>query len=184
MVGIYRFVNEANGKSYVGQSKNLDSRFLRHIYDFKKKNHYNKGMQEDCNNGDGFVFEVLERCLESELDDKEIFWISHYDTVEYGYNKTYGGHNPKLSEDTKKKMSDVRYDGKFRGSNLKQSKLTEKEVAEIKALLVKDVKNVEIADMFGVSQQVIAMIKKCICWKYVRADLNDELKGLIKIYNS
>ena len=38
-----------------------------------------------------FSFEVLEECLSSELDTREIYWISHYNSFFEGYNLTMGG---------------------------------------------------------------------------------------------
>lgn len=41
---------------------------------------------------DKWTYEVLEECSESELKDKEEYWINKLDTYHNGYNSTKGGH--------------------------------------------------------------------------------------------
>ena len=38
-----------------------------------------------------FEFTILERCKENELNDREIYWVAHYDAYYNGYNQTKGG---------------------------------------------------------------------------------------------
>ena len=40
---------------------------------------------------DNFYIEILELCEYNKLDEKEIYWISFYNTYHYGYNMTPGG---------------------------------------------------------------------------------------------
>ena len=40
---------------------------------------------------DNFTFEVIEKCSNSILDDREKYWISFYNTVKDGYNEALGG---------------------------------------------------------------------------------------------
>lgn len=42
---------------------------------------------------DNFSFDVIEECTVNELNEKEIYWISFYDTFFNGYNQTLGGDN-------------------------------------------------------------------------------------------
>lgn len=68
----------------------------------------------------------------------------------------------------------------FRGDNLKHSVLSDKEVFDIKHLLVKGVKPIEISKKYGVSEQVIHHIKKCNTWKHICPELNKDLVRLVK----
>jgi len=51
------------------------------------------------------VFEVINECIKEELNDKEIYWINHYDCCNNGYNQEYGGNCSPVTEETKLKIS-------------------------------------------------------------------------------
>lgn len=40
---------------------------------------------------DNFTFEVIEKCSNNVLDDRERYWISFYNTIKNGYNEALGG---------------------------------------------------------------------------------------------
>ena len=40
---------------------------------------------------ENFSFEVIEECLEKELDEKEVSYIEEYNSYYGGYNSTLGG---------------------------------------------------------------------------------------------
>ena len=54
-----------------------------------------------------FMIQEIDECDESLLNDKEQYWIEHYNTFESaeGYNATSGGNRPIFSEETKQKLS-------------------------------------------------------------------------------
>jgi group I intron endonuclease len=95
MIGIYKIENKVNGKVYVGQSVNIESRWKAHKSELRRDTHYNTHLQKSWNKygEDNFEFSVIEECLEQELDDKEIYWIDYYHCceAEYGYNSQIGG---------------------------------------------------------------------------------------------
>lgn len=120
MIGIYKITNLINGKCYIGQSINIEKRWKNHqitltnpndeAYDYPLYRAMRKYGQEN------FSWEILEECQESLLNEREIYWISHYDSFNSGYNQTAGGDSlsPKM----------------------KGAKLTEEEVKEIKRKLL------------------------------------------------
>ena len=91
--GIYKIKNKINGKTYVGQSKNVKSRIYQHKKQLKENKHYNSYLQSSFNKHgfDSFEFESIERCEESSLNEREVFWIKHLDSFNSGYNLTNGG---------------------------------------------------------------------------------------------
>ena len=107
MIGIYKITNLINGKSYIGQSVNIQKRFNAHrsaAFNPNNKNYdfplYKAIRKYGIEN---FKFEVLEECDRSELDNKETFYIAKYQTHgKNGYNQDDGGdqasHYIKLSE--------------------------------------------------------------------------------------
>jgi len=40
---------------------------------------------------ENFTFQIVELCVQSDLDDREIYWIGKYDSFTNGYNETLGG---------------------------------------------------------------------------------------------
>lgn len=91
--GIYQLKNIANGKLYVGQTKNFSNRKKSHLKSLKNGTHYNRYLQRSYNKygQDFFVFEIIERCEVELLNERERYWIRELQT-EYkdkGYNAAY-----------------------------------------------------------------------------------------------
>ena len=90
---IYIITNSINDKVYIGQTiQTLKSRWQAHC---------RKGSLEEQNmqikraikkyGKENFSIKELERCSIAELDEKEIYYISLYDSYNKGYNSTKGG---------------------------------------------------------------------------------------------
>ena len=109
MSEIYRIHNKLNGKSYIGQSlTSARKRIDQHItggagsplvYNAVKK----YGEKNICG-------EVIESGIpEDKLNDREKFWIAEYDSiVPNGYNIREGGRNGRISDESKKKISNTK----------------------------------------------------------------------------
>ena len=97
MVGIYKIKNIVNGKIYIGQSVNIDKRFQQHRSNYKNPNskQYECPLYEDMRKYgiENFDFEAIEECAEEELDEKEIYYIKYFQSLENGYNRNAGGKN-------------------------------------------------------------------------------------------
>lgn len=124
MIGIYKIENLINGKVYIGQSINILRRWNDHKsrYDNNKNQMFNTTLYKDIRNYgiNNFKFSVIEECNINELNDKEIYWISYYDSFKTGYNSTTGGDscNGGIPNKTYEIMND-----------LKNTKLTHQEIA-------------------------------------------------------
>lgn len=98
--GIYRIVNKLNGKSYIGQSKDIFRRYNDHYYN-NGILYIDRIMQELGK--DNFELEILHFCDptdQQELDRLEEIYISIYNTSDpdYGYNISNGGtHGKRLT---------------------------------------------------------------------------------------
>jgi len=109
MIGIYKITNKENGKVYIGQSIDIDHRKATHFHDLKRNRSHCRHLQHAFNqNPEAFEFSLLCECSEDELNDKEIYYISLYDSTNQskGYNIDKGGNGAgRMSEETKKKLS-------------------------------------------------------------------------------
>lgn len=89
--GIYKITNNINNKAYIGQSINIEERWKKHKWHTKKQSHYPLYRAFSNYGLENFTFEILEQCHADQLNDREIYWIDHYNTYYNGYNLTLGG---------------------------------------------------------------------------------------------
>ena len=80
--GIYLITCRPNGRKYVGQSIDVDRRWSQHRRKANIRKHSNKIFQAcwDKYGEDSFVFEILERCEEKLLSERESYWIDRLQT--------------------------------------------------------------------------------------------------------
>lgn len=88
--GIYKITNTINNKSYIGQSCNIEERWKRHKY---AKDNFAIHLAIQKYGIVNFSFSILEECSKEQLNDKEIYWIEYYNSIEDGYNMIPGGSN-------------------------------------------------------------------------------------------
>lgn len=89
--GIYKITNLLNNKCYIGQSINIEDRFKKH------KNANDNFVIHVALRKYGihnFSFEIIEECNISQLNHREKYWISFYNSlIPNGYNMIEGGSN-------------------------------------------------------------------------------------------
>lgn len=106
MAAIYKITNKNNSKIYIGQTNNIERRYKEHFCWNLSSSQYIDQIIRDLG-AENFVFEIIEECEVSQLDEKEKYWIEYYNSFYDGYNRTKGGSgdfygNPKLTiEDVK-----------------------------------------------------------------------------------
>lgn len=148
MVGIYKIQNLINGKSYIGQSKNIKRRWKDHCCSANNPtdHNYNNPLYRSIRKYgiENFSFEVIEECLVSELNDKERFYIQKYDSFFNGYNLTLGGDSSAI------------------GIN------KEKIIGIIKDLETTEMYHSEIANKWNISQEMVQGINTGRYWKQDR----------------
>lgn len=87
MIGIYKITNKITHKCYIGQSKEIERRLYSHMCS-RENSRIDNAIKKEPQN---FTYEVIELCSQSELNDREVYWISYYDSYIDGYNRTPGG---------------------------------------------------------------------------------------------
>jgi len=113
MIGIYKITRIDTGKSYIGQSNDIQRRF---------KEHQTKGEASRIPVDiaikkygiNAFTYEIVEECSIEQLNEKEKYYIEYYDTKNNGYNCNEGGDQQTI------------------GENNSRSKLTEEDIIEIR----------------------------------------------------
>jgi group I intron endonuclease len=110
---IYRILNSANGKSYIGfTQKTIEERFAQHFYSaMSRKSNYRIHQAIRKYGPDAFTIHELAAGNNEEhvLNVLEPQYIAEYNTIKNGYNTFPGGRNKgtyKHSEESKQKMSD------------------------------------------------------------------------------
>lgn len=104
--GIYR-VTSPSGKVYIGQSVCIEERYSR--YKNHSCSHQRKLHASILKYGfDLHIFDILHICSKEELNFWEKLYITLFaSTGEYGLNIRTGGHEPKVTEESRKRMSDA-----------------------------------------------------------------------------
>lgn len=92
---IYK-ITSPSGKIYIGQStKSVEDKIYSYVLCERYSNSKRKIVRAIKKHGwQNMIFEVIEEnssWSKEELDNREIFWISHYNSIETGYNMTIGG---------------------------------------------------------------------------------------------
>lgn len=108
MIGvIYKWTNKINNKSYIGQTLFPNKRINSHINAAKNNSQllFHKALRKY--GIDSFIYEELESVEENKLNEREMYWISYYDSYNNGYNMTLGGegHRGKISEEGRKHIA-------------------------------------------------------------------------------
>jgi hypothetical protein len=101
--GIYKLTSPT-GKVYIGQSKDIYSRWIQHKSTSKKK-HPKLYYSIKKYGFEYFSKEIIEVCGEEILSERERHYIKYYDSFNNGLNSTTGGENNYIrSEETKEKI--------------------------------------------------------------------------------
>lgn len=156
--GIYKIVNDLNGKCYVGQSLNIERRWEQHIYDALNRPETGTGIDVAMHKYgiENFHYEILEICSPDKLDDCEIYWIAELNTYYgEGYNRSIGGSS-------------------LRGENHPRAFLTEEQVWDIREMYNNHYKFKEVEEKYlktGISQRGLQKIWQGENWPHVHSDV-------------
>lgn len=174
--GVYQIRHLDTNRRYIG-STGRDSGFAQRWSEHKRelvgRRHKNPHLQRawDRDGGDTLVFEVLEECESGRCLEREQFYL---DTLlfandqddkfrQLGYNiRRIAESNLgiRFSRTTKQRMSISKS-----GCQNPSAKLDREQVLQIRALLDSGTKQKDIADRFGITQQMVSHIKMGRKWK-------------------
>lgn len=144
--GIYKITNNLNGKVYIGKSVNIWKRWQSHKDKLTKGIHFNTHLQSSYNYHGSTYFncDILEECLESELNDKEKYWITQLNSRDkhLGYNKVEGGLGGVLNLESLEKMA----------NSLKGRKLSDETKLKISKALTGKTRPQKVKDQISISK--------------------------------
>lgn len=98
---IYIIRNTINNKVYIGQTiSSINLRFRNHLSAAKNGGDYIIGKAIRKYGESNFYVELLEECLVEELNEREKYWISFFDSTanRNGYNMSVGGNAVKVQK--------------------------------------------------------------------------------------
>lgn len=91
---IYKITNKINNKAYIGQTRfTIEIRWAKHLKDSKIEKIKERPLYRAFNKYgiENFIIEKLEECSNEYLNEREIFYISLFNSFKEGYNLTNGG---------------------------------------------------------------------------------------------
>lgn len=111
--GVYCYKNLINGKIYVGRTKDLKKRKREHEWCYSHDNNrYNKYLYKEMRiyGLNNFEYSVLEYCDESKLDEREMYYVSLFDSSneDKGYNLNRGGRTGNLNQSKRVYKVDIK----------------------------------------------------------------------------
>ena len=91
--GIYKITRIKTGEIYIGQARNVSTRFAEHcktalgVGNLASSQLHKTMSQDGCEN---FLFELLEKTPIEKLKERESYYIDFYDSKKYGLNSISG----------------------------------------------------------------------------------------------
>lgn len=91
-IGIYKITNLDTGRCYIGQSVDLRTRIRDHIKAGLGINSSNNKFYSEIKDlgPEKFMYEIIEECDRTQLNERERYWINFYESTDWGYNSTVG----------------------------------------------------------------------------------------------
>lgn len=206
-IGIYKITNTVNKKVYIGQTKDgFQRRYWLHKWQLNSEKHDNPHLQKSWNKygAESFKFSIVEVSEKDLIDEREVYWISFYRSNGECYNIQDGGQplslnnyispeirkrtgelnrkrmmGSKLSEDTKKKMSETR-----KGKYVKRHNdtLTEEQATQAKKQLVSGTKPSQVAKDLNVDYKSINNLLSLNTYSHIFVDGWNEFQSTRKKY--
>lgn len=136
MIGIYKMTNRLNGKVYIGSTSNSKVREELHFKNsmIKQRKHLPLYSEMILIGKENFVFEMIEECEVSEIEEKEAYYIAKYNSTINGYNTvttTHPMHDEKFREQNSKRLTEwnkeMWQDKEYRAMKSKESSKLQKE---------------------------------------------------------
>lgn len=106
MVGIYSIYSKTQNCYYIGKSKDIHKRILKHKSDLRLSRHHSPYLQNTYNKygEEDLVYTIIQECSYEESGELEKYYIKKYDSFNNGFNMTEGGEWARQEENFRKKL--------------------------------------------------------------------------------
>ena len=112
MIGIYSIYSKSQNCYYIGKSKDIHKRILKHKSDLRLNKHHSQYLQNTYNKygEQDLEYKIICECSYEESAILEKEYIKKYNSFQQGFNMTEGGEwgapGRKFSEETLKRLSE------------------------------------------------------------------------------
>ena len=108
--GVYKIINNTDGKVYIGQTVHYYKRIQSHVSHLKAGTHFNEHLQRAWTlyGENSFTFEIIQPCDVEELDnlEKKYIKVNKACDAKHGYNMMHGGQSYRtFTDEVRAKMS-------------------------------------------------------------------------------
>lgn len=149
--GIYLLKFNNTDKVYIGQSKNIESRYTSHKTSMRCNKAVKKLQQAYYTYGMPSIH-ILEICIEEDLDILEDIYIKEFDSVDNGFNT----------------MKNHGYSSSLKGELCGNSKYTNEQIYEVFIYLINGEVHKNISDITGVSRGAVSDISALKTHKWLK----------------
>jgi len=172
MQGIYKISCSQENLVYIGSSKSIESRFIKHKTQLRNSIHHCESLQLawDAYGEDSFTFSILEHTedyIKQEQKWIDKFWPNCYNTHKKAFSS--------MEEETITKMLNTKYE-KY-GNYSATAILKEENVLEIIELINKGHSQYSIAKLYGISNCTVFNIKAGRSWKHLNHLVKVQVKS-------
>jgi len=172
--GIYCITCLGNNKKYIGLATRFTERQYHHLRSLRLNKHRNILLQRAYNKygKDSLSFEILEILNKDDMVEREIYWIKELDTFNNGFNLTEGGeiwYPTQATRDKRSKSLSGENNPMFGmfGELNGNTKLTDREVTEIKYMIKENKSYQEVILKFDITKNQFQKIKHNRNWKHI-----------------
>lgn len=169
-IGIYKLIFIGTEYVYIGQSRDIDARYVEHIANLRLEKANYKLMAAYILFNEPQL-EIVELCSEELLDEKEQYYINIYDSINKGLNISLVSHTPIVDK----------------GYIPHNSKYSENQYLELLKYLIEnyELSNKEISKNTNIDINTVNKLRtlKGYGWLKIRyPELYSELEGLYEFY--
>ncbi len=173
--GIYKITNIITNKVYIGSSKDIYSRWDKHIYDLRSGKHHSPHLQRawDYYGNKRFKFEIIEKCDLDNLLEREQYYINFYNSAnsDYGYNISRLAGRITLNKEQIDKIAKTLSE-MFKGENAWCNIYSEQQIISlIEDLKTGDYSYNQLSEIHNISYDVVASVASHSSWKYLTKDI-------------
>lgn len=174
--GIYQIKNKTNYKVYIGSSKNVYVRWKQHLSMLENGKHHSNHLQNawDKYGRNNFIFEILEKCNEDVLIDREQYYIDYSKSYQRdnGYNENPFAGKPYMTDEQRAYYANI-FSETYKGEGTWCNIYTEKQIIDlINDLIIGDLSYTRLSSKHNISYYTVCSVAHHSSWSYLTQGIN------------